>query len=193
MSFSNWRYTLPLRLRSLFRRNRVEQDLSDELHDHLEREVALRIRNGATRDQAVREARMALGGIEQQKELIRDTRNVRPIEELLADVRYSLRALLRNPGFTASAVLVLGLGLGAATAVWSVVNTVLLSELPYPDAARLVRVHRCLTATTSWACRNLPRPRDPRSLPKCYTRAPSSQRAEVRARCRTRRRATRSC
>jgi putative ABC transport system permease protein len=150
MPLENWLYKLPLRLRSLFRRGRVEQDLSDELADHLARETAARMRHGATRDEATRAARMALGGIEQQKEAVRDTRGLKPLEDFAADLRYSFRSLRRNPGFTAAAVLVLGLGLGASTAVFSVVDAVLLSQLPYPEADRLIRVFQKNSPTNLW-------------------------------------------
>jgi putative ABC transport system permease protein len=150
MRLERWWYQLPLRLRSLFRRRTVERELDDELQDHLERETAERIRQGANPAEAYRQARLALGGIEQQKEAVRDTRGLRPLEDLAADLRYSLRALRRNPGFTAAVVLVLGLGLGASTAVFSVVDTVLLSELPYPAADRLVRIYQQNSPTNRW-------------------------------------------
>jgi putative ABC transport system permease protein len=150
MGLLRWLHTIPLRLRSLFRRGQVEQELSDELADHLERETAERIRRGATPAEARREALIAFGGVEQQKEAVRDTRGLRPLEDLVSDTRYSLRALRRNPGFTAAAVLVLGLGLGASTAVFSVLDAVLLSELPYPDAGRLVRIYQKNSPTNLW-------------------------------------------
>jgi len=142
MRLEHWLYKLPLRLRSLFHRGEVENELDEELRDHLERDIAQRVRLGASPAEAERAARIALGGVEQQKEEVRDTRGLRPLENFVADIRYSLRALRRNPGFTAAAVLVLGLGLGASTAVFSVLDAVLFSELPYPDAARLVRVYQ---------------------------------------------------
>jgi predicted permease len=150
MGVLRWLHTMPLRLRSLFRRRQVEQELSDELADHLERDVAERIRHGATPADARREALVAFGGVELQKEAVRDTRGWRPLEDLVSDTRYSLRALRRNPGFTAAAVLVLGLGLGASTAVFSVLDAVLLSELPYPDAGRLVRIYQKNSPTNLW-------------------------------------------
>lgn len=151
MSLEHWLYKLPLRLRSLFRRRQVERELAEELRDHLERDAALRIRQGASPAEAERAARISLGGVEQQKEAVRDTRGLRPLENLASDIRYSLRALRRNPGFTTAAVLVLGLGLGASTAVFSVLDAVLLSELPYPDADRLVRIYQKNSPTNLWS------------------------------------------
>jgi len=150
MRLEHWLYKLPLRLRSLFRRRQVERDLDDELRDHLERETAERIRLGGTPEEAQRAARVSLGGVEQQKEAVRDTRGLKPLEDLVKDLRYSLRALRRNPGFTAAAVLVLGLGLGASTAVFSVLDAVLLSQLPYPDADKLVRIFQQNSPTNLW-------------------------------------------
>ena len=74
--------------------------------------------------------------------LWRGGRGVRPLEELIADTRYALRALRRSVGFTLTVVATLGLGIGAATAVFIVVNRILLAELPYPDAERLVRIYQ---------------------------------------------------
>ena len=151
MRLERWRYTIPLRLRSLFRRRQAERELTDELADHVERETAERIRRGAAPADARREALVAFGGVEQHKEGVRDARGWRPLENLVSDTRYSLRALRRNPGFTAAAVLVLGLGLGASTAVFSVLDAVLLSELPYPDANRLVRIYNQNSPTNLWS------------------------------------------
>src|SRR4029077_1981598 len=86
------------------------------------------------------EALCVFGGVEQWREATFDASGVRPLHDLAADVRFTLRGLRRNPGFAATAVLVLALPIGAATALFSVVRTVLLSNLPYPHADRLVRV-----------------------------------------------------
>ncbi|HET9275906.1 MAG TPA: ABC transporter permease, partial [Gemmatimonadales bacterium] len=138
------------RIRSLLFRGREERELDEELRFHVEREAEERIRRGAEPGAARREARLALGGVEQNKEAVRDARGVRPLEDLLADLRYALRGLRRNAGFTLTAVLVLGLGLGATTAAFTVMRAVVLVDLPYPDPDRLVVVLEKNSPTNIW-------------------------------------------
>lgn len=126
------------RLRAIVFRGRMERELDEELRFHLENEAAARRRAGSADPE--RDARLALGGIERVKEAVRDARGVRPLEDLAADTRFALRALRRNPGFTVAVVLVLGLAIGAATAVFVVADGVLLAPLPFRDPERLVRV-----------------------------------------------------
>ncbi|MGD0697250.1 MAG: ABC transporter permease [Terriglobia bacterium] len=133
-----WLYKLPLRIRSLFKRARVEHELSDELRFHLEKLIEEKVRKGMTPDEARYAALRELGGVEQIKEECRDMRRVNYIQNFMQDLRYGLRQLSRNPGFTAVAAITLALGIGANSLIFSVVNAAILHPLPFRDANRLV-------------------------------------------------------
>src|SRR5580658_2532428 len=126
--------------RNLFRKRAVEQALDDELRSSIEVLTEEKMKQGLSQSAARRDALMEIGGIEQVKEGVRVVRAGRFVEDLARDIRYSLRQLRRNPGFTAVAVLTLAIGIGATTAIFSVINGVLLQPLPYSHQGRLVEV-----------------------------------------------------
>jgi predicted permease len=128
------------RLLALWRKNRLDEDLDGEVRAHLELAERDARAAGLSADEARLAARRAFGGIEQMKEEHRDSRSVRWIETILRDFRYGLASLLRDPGFALVAVGVLALGIGANTAMFSLVDAAVLRPLPFPEPERMVRV-----------------------------------------------------
>jgi putative ABC transport system permease protein len=135
-----WLQSISNRLRSLFRRDTVEQEIGSELHFHIERQVEENILAGMNPQEARRAASREFGGVEQVKEECRDTRRANYLENLLKDVRYGFRMLRKSPSFTFFAVAVLALGIAANSAIFSIADAILVRPLPYRDANRLVMI-----------------------------------------------------
>ena len=125
---------------AMLRRARMEHDMDEEMRFHIEARAADLTNHGMPQQDALRRARLEFGGLETTKEECRDAVGVSFVETLFQDVRHGLRAMLRKPAFTAIAVIVLALGIGANTAIFSVVDAVLLRPLAYRDSGRLVTI-----------------------------------------------------
>jgi len=126
------------RLAGVFTKNRADDELKEELQSHLEMETAEYLRRGMAPEEARRQALLASGGLTQAVEAVRDRRGLPWLESIGTDLRYALRTLRRNPAFTTVVVLTLALGIGANTAIFSVVRGVLLKPLPHRDGGRLI-------------------------------------------------------
>lgn len=138
MGIRKWLYTVPLRLRSLLKQDQVEDELSAELEFHLSQQSEANLAAGMPEPVARHMALRQFGEAAQRKEECHDARRTRPLEELWHDLGYSARGLRRSPGFTLTAVLSLAAGIGATSALFAVVDHVLLRPLPLPQAEKLV-------------------------------------------------------
>lgn len=123
---------------SLFRKNAIERELDEELQSSLELMIEEKVKQGLSPAVARRQALMELGGIEQAKEEVRAARAGHVLEELVRDVRFAFRTLRREVGSTVFAILIVGIGIGASSTIFSVVNALLLRPLPFRDPGRLV-------------------------------------------------------
>ena len=140
MQPKHWRFTIRLRLRSLFRSTQADQELDEELRDHLERKTGEYVAQGMTQEEARRRARLDLGGIEQTKEKCRDARRVNWFQDFVQDLHFGLRMLRKSPGFTLVAVLTLALGIGLNSAIFSLLDALVLRPLPVREPESLIRV-----------------------------------------------------
>src|SRR5579863_9310332 len=129
------------RWRAFFHKKALDREVDEEMRLHIEMETEDLMRShGLPPDVARRSAVVAFGGVERYKEAHRDARGVRWLEESVQDIRYAARALAKSPAFTISSVLVLALGIGASTTMFSAIDAVLLSRLPYPHDEQLVEI-----------------------------------------------------
>ena len=139
--FSALRY-MTARLRAFFRRDDLDRDFEQELNSHVAMLTEENIRRGMMREEARRSALIRVGACASIKEQHRAARGLPRLETFWRDVRYALRTLRRAPGFAAIAIFTLALGIGANTAVFSAIDTVLLRPLPFPEGDRLMRLYQ---------------------------------------------------
>jgi macrolide transport system ATP-binding/permease protein len=138
MTFEQWLYTIPLRLRSFFRRKEVDEELKSELREHLEQQIQENLAAGLSPEEARYSALRKMGGMTQIEQQCRDARGGNVMEDLIQDVRYGFRQLFRSRGFSLLAILCLTLGIGANTAVFSWMEGILFR--PYPAVAHQDRL-----------------------------------------------------
>ena len=135
-----WLQSLRLRLRALLRSDAVDAELGDEMREHLEHLVEEHVARGMTPDRAREAARRGFGPVTQLMEESRDARGVAVLITIAQDMKYGMRLMRRTPGFAAAAILTVALGIGATTAMFSVVYGIVLQPLPYREPDRLVNL-----------------------------------------------------
>ena len=141
MRFEHWIYTIPLRLRALFHRNRMDSELDEEIRDHLNRQIEFNLAGGMSPEEARLAALRKLGNAALLRDQTRATWNWNALEQFIHDLRIGVRTLRRTPGFTLVALLVMALGIGANVALFTVVRSVLLKPLAYSDSERLALIY----------------------------------------------------
>jgi predicted permease len=147
MTLDRWMLRIPLRLRSLFRRAVVDRELDDEFQYHIERQTAENVRRGMAPAAALEAARRELGNVAFYKEEARDTRGTRSFEELIGDAKFGMRSLRRAPIFSVAVVATLALGIGANTAMFTLLRGTLLKPLPNRDGERIVYIRQSAPGT----------------------------------------------
>jgi predicted permease len=147
--------SLLMHLRRIFHRRRRDRDLAREIAAHFNEERAENVARGLAPEEADRLARIKFGSARRVREDLWQQNSVAPFENLTRDLRYTIRTLARTPGFTLTAILVMALGIGATTALFTIVKSVLLNPLPYPHSSRLVSLYESDTVSNS------PTPWDP--------------------------------
>ncbi len=138
MRMEHWLFTVPLRLKSIFRPRRMELELDEELRFHLEHRIEEGVASGLSPEEARRRAMRAMDGLEQRKEEIRDARRVHWLTDFIDDARFAVRSLRRTPGLTAFVVITLALGIGMTSTPFSMVDALIFRPYPVPDPGRVV-------------------------------------------------------
>ena len=147
MRIEHWWFKLPLRLKSIFRRRRVEDELDEELQFHLEHKIEEGLAEGLSPEEARYRALRAMGGLDQKKEEIRDARRIHWLTDFVDDVRYAVRSLRRTPGLAAFVVVTIALGIGMTATPFSMLDALVFRPYPVPRPGRRGHARRARRAT----------------------------------------------